>query len=337
MLPWLAGRRGFRSASGSSGDVRAIASHAEAVARVKRHRRRLHGADDVAGHSEVWPAYVDVLSAAFVFILLAFLALMTRDAKSTEEREGGDKKVAKLAAEISKWQAEAGTLVYAVPDDYKRHLETEVLAGLAAREDLLKACVADLPGQASTTFDESKLDPDRRHAVTVVCTLRSDLISFVTGKWEPGYTPRDLQDALVRVARDLTTRECLPGPFPRWCATGFDVVGHADCRPVSVELHRNRKDDAGGPSLTNWELSTNRAGSVIRNMLALGTPTEVSLRPSFDVFAGGREARDAVDPSCECSVTAPCHDQNRRVVIRIKLKSPPLPPKPTLATAKANR
>ena len=299
-------------------------------------RRRNRTAEEApANHSEVWPAYVDVLSAAFVFILLAFLALMTRDAKSAEEREHSDVKQAQLAKAIAAWEAGVKQVVEAVPEQYKAHLRDDVLGSLTSKDELLKACVAELPTNASATFDDSKLDSDRRQAVTVVCTLRSDLVSFDTGRWEPDYTPDDLQDALVRVARDLTTRECYPGPLAAWCSTGFEVVGHADCRPVSSG-RASADSGRGGRPLTNWELSTNRSGAVIRDMLALGTSAEVGLRPTFDVFAGGRETRERLDALCDCSSADSCHDKNRRVVVKIKLKTPPLDAKPTMSSLKVN-
>ena len=57
----------------------------------KRNRRKIADRYEVAepaeSGGEVWPAYVDVLASAFAFILLAFLATLTKETKAREEVE----------------------------------------------------------------------------------------------------------------------------------------------------------------------------------------------------------------------------------------------------------
>jgi len=288
----------------------------------RRRRKTSHEHEAHAGAEEIWPAYVDVLSAAFVFILLAFFALMTRDVKEHEDKEK-EQKTNVLAwteyqAALSTWQRKAEQLIQDLPNWYLDHVQEEVLKDHPAAKELRKACSHVENG----IFRADGLDHDRRHELTIVCKLTDALIFFKSKEWQPHYTPPELPQALVALANDLTSTACdVPAGAAKhpWCAAGIDVIGHTDCR------HMDRSG--------NWELSTNRSGRVVKDMLAVDQPQPVKPSPGFRVIASGLEARSP-EPGCACDEAgnAPpgCHDRNRRVEVRIRLRSTPieLPPVP---------
>lgn len=281
-----------------------------------RLRRRTIAPPQAAAEPEaddIWPAYVDGLSAAFAFMLLAFFALMTRDAKQLEDLE---------AAEI------AG-----------RSAIGEYESALRAREQLRVSALLQLQSEVAAingALPKSNPSPCLLAAVDsignvsrveaeIVCTFSEGRIQFPTGSSDPQYMPDDLKSQLGKLAELVRDRACTQTqPDDQWCSASLEVHGHSDC--VAMRTPDGK---------TEWELSTDRAGRVLRDMIQPADGAAVPLPADLTVLAVGEGDRrpTAKAAPCDCKVRDdPCHRPDRRVEVRFRVRSrsiglpPPRPP-----------
>lgn len=303
-------------------------------------KRRRHVPQTPHAETEVWPAYVDVLSAAFVFVLLAFAALLTRDVAEQEERiygAGMDRAEAeKYQHAFAEWLRDGQLAVNHTAAEMANELTP---VGLAASCTLPDAAQLAMNPNLVAAFSEKlvELDAARRHPVTLVCTFSPEALGFPEGETKPEPIVRArVVPKLVALAQKIVDRNCgLERGADAWCSSGLEIIGHTDCRPVT-------KNDS-----TNWELGSDRASWVLRQMLA-GVPSLGSLRQeSFRVGAGGRADREPrVDTSSACGNSDSIQSllssslpglrraveadlaQNRRVELLVFLRTKPLAPRP---------
>lgn len=276
-------------------------------------RRRRHAATEPDSHAdEVWPAYVDVLSAAFVFVLLAFCAMLTNQVSAA----AGMRKPRPSSTSVAPTINVSATPVDNASGDFLALLPAE-LAGVCA---LVSAELQAMDPALVGIYHQALIDRDGRHPLTVVCSLGNNFVRFASRSSVPEYTRPEIKPALGQLALLSLSRPCALATADAWCVSGLEVVGHADCRRLG--------DD--GASITNWELSTNRAGAVIRDML--GRVPGIAVPPSpFRIGAGGREAREPIAPLAGCDTPNPSAaerwalDKNRRVEVRVFLKTSVLP------------
>jgi hypothetical protein len=274
-------------------------------------RRRRHAPTESESHSdEVWPAYVDVLSAAFVFVLLAFCAMLTNQLSAVakpnpEPVVDGPATPLPISSPVGEV---GGDFIELLPDELKG------VCALVSAE--LQAMDPALVG----IYHQALIDRDGRHPLTVVCSLDNNLVRFASRSSMPEYTKTSVKPALGELAMLALSQPCAEADAADWCVSGLEVVGHADCRRLGDEY----------TSTTNWELSTNRAGAVIRDMLAHISDDLVPPAP-FRIGAGGREAREPIAPLVGCDTPSPdsveqwALDKNRRVEVRVFLKTEVLP------------
>lgn len=281
---------------------------------------------------DVWPAYVDVLASAFAFMLLAFLATLTKETKAREEVEvqvGGELRERALRHDafllnLGAWGARHGALDTQIKGDLASRIGKHYFVGNRPCSEVIP--LASLCTLASTdlrsTLDAAKANEEARVALEYryTCTLADEELKFKSGEAEPESSDRTAQvlACLAEMAKDLKDHSCCDPADPRpcsgggadgesWCAVGLDVEGHADCVPFT------------GSDKTNWELSSARAGFVIRRMSerAKFLPTE-----QFRVKATGFERQQQVDQNCNCEIkNDKCHTKNRRVVVNFVVRS----------------
>jgi hypothetical protein len=269
--------------------------------------------------SEVWPAYVDVLAAGFVFVMLVLLAFayterqvqQSRDRQRRLRDRAGQLAMDKWRDDVGVWEKKAGDLV-------------------DASHASLMSTWSGLPECARSTLQLKELC-SRRHdntnavrksggriEIDVRCELSEEEIGFESGQWKPKFRSADDEHCLRRAAEVLYGHRCRGSEVAgAWCATGVEVEGHADCRRLTK----------GG--LTNWELSTNRAGAVIKSMMLDRpiAPIRLGAAPDFLVRAAGYEAQQPADlpgaasqVNCDCDgPDDACHRRNRRVILRLKI------------------
>ena len=293
----------------------------------------------------MWPALVDVLAAAFVFLLLAFFGLLTRDVAwqgtlAAKEHEAGGKlarevecarKRAAHDKDVSDWTAQVLAAQRSTVDEYLRvlrgHLDgadmDEAKASL-----LVDACKA---GHAVDKLDDGDQEAVRRRDVLITCGIQSGessdsdetLIHFRVGDAEPDYAG-GLLLALRDTAADLLDRSCSKSAEDKdtYCAAGFEIAGHADC--IGTDAGRSY-----------WKLSTDRAGSVIRDMMTYRLTKAARADLPFQIQASGYETRVAANGDCSCdkdrdewSQLPACLAENRRVELRIRLKTKEMPGRP---------
>ena len=290
--------------------------------------------------SEVWPAYVDALAASFAFLLLVlaiyvFIVSGTKSRLDSELNRSKDNQRTYAAANDVRHGAEAKAR--GIPEHFRdvaaQGMHDGAAANAMAIEELLNGC--ETP-QADKVHLEPE-DAQHRAGVLVVCRLPECMIHFVQGQREPNYgghpgcpvaiAAQDRKAALQSLVGVLLKLACARNPpadeLGAWCVEGLEVSGHTDA------VRREAK------GYTNWELSTDRAGQVIRDLTQpyaeqLDAP---ELREQFHLLASGYESRA---PAVECPAAdknAECHGKNRRVELRIRLRSEPLPANPTLAEA----
>lgn len=309
----------------------------------RRSRRRQGDQEEQA--FDVWPALVDVLAAAFVFLLLAFFGLLTRDVAwqgtlAAREREAGEKLAREVACarkraahdhDVEEWK---GQVLAAQRETVAAYLK--VLRGHldAAEMDEARATLlvgACKPGPAVDKLDDGDQELARRRDVLLICGIQSGedsdseetLIHFRVGDAEPDYAG-GLLYALREAAADLLERSCSKESYPiaDYCAAGFEIAGHADC--IGTDAGRSY-----------WKLSTDRAGSVIRDLMTYRLTNIARADLAFQIQASGYETRVAANSECSCDKTKDewsrfpsCLAENRRVELRIKLKTKELPGRP---------
>lgn len=296
---------------------------------------------------EVWPVFVDVLAAALVFLLLAFFAILSRDVVAAKQRGDRDGRVAACNREHARvegdhrrkmagWEQYVQQLMSETTTTCAETLEksvpwTEPLKHLRdARREKGVAEARHLEPFA-TSADESDSDGFKRGIVQYKYAFDgSGDISFRPGCAEPTFRVADLDTALARVVNAAALHSCTRLPevaATEWCVIGFEVAGHADCVRLGAGsglcgAHESQARD-------EWELSTNRAGHVIRRIIA----ADFQADDRFEIRAAGYEKRVPVNNACDCAgyggqENHDCLDANRRVEFRIKMKTPALPVKP---------
>jgi flagellar motor protein MotB len=276
--------------------------------------------------SEVWPAYVDVLSAAFVFVLLTFAALLTRDVADAEQRQKDDETVRKeeiaFAKALSDWFKAGNDAVKQAAEGMANDITP---VGLPASCTLPDAAQLQVNPTLVAAFSEQLIDKvQKRHPVTLVCTFSESELNFPVNQVEPDRAGRDLVPKLQKLARTVVNRHCSEAdarsPELRdWCASGIEVVGHTDCRPL---MEHNRR--------TNWELSSDRAGWVLRQMISDLTDLPED-QHQFRTSAAGRADREPrhgyTNVPCDQRADAE-RKRDRRVEVLIYLRTKPLDDKP---------
>lgn len=302
-------------------------------------RRRRHSTSSAHGETEVWPAYVDVLSAAFVFVLLAFAALLTRDVAQEDDRNAAHARKVQDDSDFrtkqDEWLRNGAQAVRDAAEGMRDDLKPVGLAGACTLPDATQLSLNPLL-VASFSEKQLELDPDHRHPVTLVCTFSENALRFAKGKEEPEPpSKREFVPKLQGLATRSANRRCQAATDrPSWCCAGLEVVGHSDCQPLP--------DD----SKTNWELSTNRADWVLRQMVSDLTVDQLRQR-EFRLGASGRADREPrVDTSAICAdkgnlkrilagpdseekrVVDSTLSQNRRVEVLIFLRTKALEPRP---------
>lgn len=303
-------------------------------------KRRRHASPNSAhAETEVWPAYVDVLAAAFVFVLLAFAALLTRDVADEEQRlelEGRSQQdLAEFGRQFQQWLQDGQAAV------------NEAAVGMASEltpVNLAASCTLPDANQlgmnptlvASFSEKQVELDPQRRHPVTLICTFSEERLRFEPGDVRPDERSRRVAvPKLAEMAKKIVGRRCGPQTnSSAWCASGLEVVGHTDCRPLPTDER------------TNWELSSDRADWVLRQMIGeLGDLPKA--QKDFRIGASGRADREPrADTSAICAAPDRLQryllttlsglrdaaesdlTQNRRVEVHVYLRTKPLAERP---------
>jgi hypothetical protein len=247
---------------------------------------------------EVWPAYVDALSAAFVFVLLLFFVVLIRDVRTAEEKEARIKQIRRrdLASEAQQhaWTQSA--------------LANTIGLGALVNDWNSKLDISPIPCALDTNGIRANI-PNRMLSGTVRCRLDESTINFGTNRVEPQYAPPILLQRLQAFAGDLQRRTCRPGStMVSWCVRTLEVHGHADCARL------------WNSSRTEWELSSDRAGQVLRDILERQHGDEIYRQTGLRPQAVGHGASEPVDNTCDCRRGSdPCHDRNRRVDIIFQL------------------
>ena len=113
------------------------------------------------------------------------------------------------------------------------------------------------------------------------------------------------------------------------CTAGFEVAGHADCTGT----------DSGR---SYWELSTNRAGAVIRDLMTGDLDELAKTDVQFTIQASGYETRVAANPACSCDRDdwrgqRACLANNRRIELRFRIRTKVLPSAPQRPECKEAR
>lgn len=308
--------------------------------RLFRHRANQERADQ-EDELDAWPALVDVLAAAFVFMLIAFIGMLVREfglnarlaATAAEEGEFLATQVACTRARaqydksLEAWSkgvvaaAESATSTYA--DDMVTDLLAAGVSDSVAVEFRNGCTVKKVAGEAAAADAETKA---ARREILMICTVPSggrydpdSLMHFEVGGAEPMYAPGLLRGLRAVIENALDTSCSAPdgADAKELCTAGFEIAGHADC--TGTDAGRNY-----------WELSTNRAGAVIRDLMTDSLVDQAKSDLQFTIQASGYETRVAANPDCSCDRAdwrgqTECLANNRRIELRFRIRTPVLP------------
>jgi hypothetical protein len=300
---------------------------------------------------DAWPALVDVLAAAFVFMLIAFIGMLVREfglnarlaATAAEEGQLVAAQVACARARaahdksMEAWSnsvveaAEEATRTYAAAIGMRLR-EAGVSEGAAAAFE--RGCFVTRSDVDAVVGPSS--GPSRREVV-LICAVPSGrygpnwLMNFQLNQSDPEYLP-GFKQAMRAVVTDALAGSCTAANSPaagKGCTAGFEVAGHADCTGT----------DAGN---RYWELSTNRAGAVIQDLMTNVLVDKARADVQFTIQASGYETRVAANRDCSCDRAdwrgqTACLANNRRIELRFRIRTRVLPAAPTRPDCKEVR
>ncbi len=164
-------------------------------------------------------------------------------AKETQEKTDSDKEIADLKAKITELEGKSGQL----DEETKKELE-ELRAQKAAAESRAKL-FDDFVLKFKSMIDAGKLDIATRRG-QIVLALATDVLLFDEGKTEIKAEGKTAIGEVANALKGVAGRR-------------FQVSGHTDTFPI------HNKDF---PS--NWELSTARAGAVVKLLVDKGVKAD---------------------------------------------------------------